>query len=98
MLMNLETVLALLLLSLVGGGIPSAAGQNVLSNITTSDIIDLVGNATESETDNESPIIVGGGIPSAAGKMYCPILLLATLLILSAMRQKVKQIMNLLFL
>jgi len=56
MLMNLETVLALLLVSLVGGGIPSAAGQNVLSNITTSDIIDLVGNVTESETDNESPL------------------------------------------
>ena len=44
-----ETVLALLLLPIVGG-IPSAVGQNALSNITTvSDIIDFVGNVTESE-------------------------------------------------
>jgi endonuclease YncB( thermonuclease family) len=48
MSINLETVLALLLLPIVGG-IPPAVGQNALSNITTaSDIIDFVGNVTES--------------------------------------------------
>jgi endonuclease YncB( thermonuclease family) len=48
MSINLETVLVLLLLPIVGS-IPSAAGQNALSNITTvSDIIDFVGNVTES--------------------------------------------------
>jgi endonuclease YncB( thermonuclease family) len=55
-LINVETVLALLLLSLVGGGIPSAAGQNALSNITASDVIDLVDNMTESDTEKESPL------------------------------------------
>src|SRR5215207_716595 len=49
MSINLEIVLGLLLLSIVGG-IPSAVGQNALSNTTTaSDIIDLVDNVTESE-------------------------------------------------
>jgi endonuclease YncB( thermonuclease family) len=48
MSINLETVLALLLLPILSG-IPSAAGQNALSNTTTSDIIDLVDNVTESE-------------------------------------------------
>jgi endonuclease YncB( thermonuclease family) len=48
MSINLEIVLALLLLSIVGG-IPSAVGQNALSNTTASDIIDLVDNVTESE-------------------------------------------------
>jgi endonuclease YncB( thermonuclease family) len=47
MSIKLETVLALLLLPIISG-IPSAVGQNTLSNITTvSDIIDFVGNATE---------------------------------------------------
>ena len=45
--MKPEIVLVLLLLPIVGG-IPSAVGQNALSNITTaSDIIDFVGNVTE---------------------------------------------------
>ncbi|HEX6253360.1 MAG TPA: lamin tail domain-containing protein [Nitrososphaera sp.] len=48
MSINLETVLALLLLPIVGS-IPSAAGQNALSTTTASDIIDLVDNVTESE-------------------------------------------------
>jgi endonuclease YncB( thermonuclease family) len=49
MSIKLETVLALLLLPIISG-IPSAVGQNTLSNITTvSDIIDFVGNVTESE-------------------------------------------------
>ena len=58
MIINLETALALLLLSLVGSGgsIPSVAGQNAISNITANDIIDLVDNMTESDTDNESPL------------------------------------------
>ena len=63
MSINLETVLALLLLPIVGG-IPAAAGQNALStSITTvSDIIDLVDNVTESEgaggeeEETESPL------------------------------------------
>ena len=62
MSINLETVLALLLLPIVGG-IPAAAGQNPLStSITTvSDIIDLVDNVTESEgageeEETESPL------------------------------------------
>jgi endonuclease YncB( thermonuclease family) len=75
MLINLETALALLLLSLVVGGgssIPSVAGQNAVSNITANDIIDLVdNNVTESNTENESPLTVGSGgssIPSVAGQ------------------------------
>src|SRR5829696_2797848 len=54
MSINLETVLALLLLTIVGG-IPAAAGQNVLSTSTTvaSNIIDLVDNETESEAGGE---------------------------------------------
>src|SRR5215207_11207562 len=63
MSINLETVLALLLLTIVGG-IPAAAGQNVLSTSTTvaSNIIDLVDNVTESggggeeEEETESPL------------------------------------------
>src|SRR5215212_8393535 len=63
MSINLETVLALLLLTIVGG-IPAAAGQNVLSTSTTvaSNIIDLVDNVTESEAgggeeeETESPL------------------------------------------
>jgi endonuclease YncB( thermonuclease family) len=64
MSINLETVLALLLLTIVGG-IPTAAGQNVLSTSTTvaSNIIDLVDNVTESEAgggegeeETESPL------------------------------------------
>jgi endonuclease YncB( thermonuclease family) len=48
MSINLETALVLLLLPIVGS-IPSAAGQNALSNTTTAtDIIDLVDNVTES--------------------------------------------------
>jgi endonuclease YncB( thermonuclease family) len=75
MSINLETALALLLLSLVVGGgssIPSVAGQNAVSNITANDIIDLVdNNVTESNTENESPLTVGSGgssIPSVAGQ------------------------------
>src|SRR5918994_2222121 len=52
MSINLETILALLLLSVVGG-IPAAAGQIALSNTTTSDIVDLVDNVTESEGEEE---------------------------------------------
>jgi endonuclease YncB( thermonuclease family) len=63
MLINLETALALLLLSLVIGGgssIPSVAGQNAVSNITANDIIDLVdNNVTESNTENDSPLPLG---------------------------------------
>jgi endonuclease YncB( thermonuclease family) len=62
MSINLETVLALLLLTIVGG-IPAAAGQNALSTSTTvaSNIIDLVDNVTESgggeeEEQTESPL------------------------------------------
>jgi endonuclease YncB( thermonuclease family) len=63
MSINLETVLALLLLTIVGG-IPTAAGQNALSTSTTvaSNIIDLVDNVTESEAgggeeeETESPL------------------------------------------
>src|SRR5918999_5323777 len=55
MSINLETVLALLLLPIVGS-IPSAAGQNAVSNITASDIIDLVDNVTEGEEEIESPL------------------------------------------
>jgi endonuclease YncB( thermonuclease family) len=52
MSINLETVLALLLLPIVGS-IPSVAGQNALSTTTASDIIDLVDNVTESEGGGE---------------------------------------------
>ena len=57
MSINLETVLALLLLTIVGG-IPAAAGQNALSTSTTvaSNIIDLVDNVTESEGGGEEEI------------------------------------------
>ena len=57
MSINLETVLALLLLPIVGG-IPAAAGQNALSTSTTiaSNIIDLVDNVTESEGGGEEEI------------------------------------------
>jgi len=62
-MLNLETALALLLLSLVVGGgssIPSVAGQNAVSNITANDIIDLVdNNVTESNTENEIPLPLG---------------------------------------
>jgi endonuclease YncB( thermonuclease family) len=55
MSMKPETVLVLLLLPIVGG-IPSAVGQNALSNITTaSDIIDFVGNVTEGEEEQQQP-------------------------------------------
>jgi endonuclease YncB( thermonuclease family) len=51
--MKPEIVLVLLLLPIVGG-IPSAVGQNALSNITTaSDIIDFVGNVTEGGEEGE---------------------------------------------
>ena len=57
MSINLETVLALLLLTIVGG-IPAAAGQNALSTSTTvaSNIIDLVDNVTESGGEEEEEI------------------------------------------
>jgi endonuclease YncB( thermonuclease family) len=58
MSIKLETVLALLLLPIVSG-IPSAVGQNTLPNITTvSDIVDFVGNVTESEGEQQQS---GGG-------------------------------------
>src|ERR671911_1624136 len=52
MSINLETILALLLLSVVGG-IPAAAGQNALSNTTASDIVDLVDNALSNTTASD---------------------------------------------
>jgi len=59
MSINMETALALLLLPIIGG-IPSAAGQNALSNTTVSDIGDLVGNITENSveevTDDSLPL------------------------------------------
>ncbi len=63
MSIKLETVLALLLLPIISG-IPSAVGQNTLSNITTvSDIIDFVGNATEGggeQREQQQPSSSGG--------------------------------------
>jgi endonuclease YncB( thermonuclease family) len=60
MSINMEIALVLLLLPIIGG-IPYAAGQNALSNITASDISDLVGNVTENSeeevTDNSSPTL-----------------------------------------
>src|SRR5919112_1130268 len=65
MSMKPETVLALLLLPIVGG-IPSAVGQNTLSNITTaSDIIDFVGNVTEEQQQPPQP---GEGAGEVAGE------------------------------
>ncbi|MFL6503383.1 MAG: hypothetical protein ACJ70W_07590, partial [Nitrososphaera sp.] len=59
MWVNAEAALALLLLSVVGGVIPSAAGQNALSNTTVGDISDLIGNVTnsgeEGVEDSSSP-------------------------------------------
>ncbi|MFL6480228.1 MAG: lamin tail domain-containing protein [Nitrososphaera sp.] len=59
MWVNAEAALALLLLSVVGGVIPSAAGQNALSNTTVGDISDLIGNVTnsgeEGVDDSSSP-------------------------------------------
>ena len=59
MSINMETALALLLLPIIGS-IPSAAGQNALSNTTVSDIGDLVGNITENSveevTDDSLPL------------------------------------------
>src|ERR671912_2614830 len=52
MSINLETILALLLLSVVGG-IPAAAGQIALSNTTASDIVDLVDNALSNTTASD---------------------------------------------
>ena len=50
MSINMETALALLLLPIIGS-IPSAAGQNALSNTTVSDIGDLVDNITENSVE-----------------------------------------------
>jgi endonuclease YncB( thermonuclease family) len=52
MSINLETILALLLLFIVGS-IPAAAGQNALSNTTASDITDLVDNALSNTTASD---------------------------------------------
>src|SRR5215210_4585503 len=52
--------LSLVLLSIVGGSVPSAAGQNTFLNITTSDIVDLAGNVTErgvGEDDSSFPLL-----------------------------------------
>jgi endonuclease YncB( thermonuclease family) len=64
MSIKLETVLVLLLLPIISG-IPSAVGQNTLSDITTvSDIIDFVGNATEGVGEQaeqqQQPLSSGG--------------------------------------
>src|ERR687891_127272 len=73
MSIKLETVLALLLLPIISG-IPSAVGQNTLSNsavgqntlsniTTVSDIIDFVGNATEGvgeQAEQQQPLSSGG--------------------------------------
>src|ERR671915_561541 len=70
MSIKLETVLALLLLPIISG-IPSAVGQNTLSNsavgqntlsniTTVSDIIDFVGNVTESEEGEQQQQQPGG--------------------------------------
>jgi hypothetical protein len=57
---KLETVLVLLLLPIVGS-VPSAVGQDALPNITTgSDIIDFVGNVTESEEGEQQQQRPGG--------------------------------------
>jgi endonuclease YncB( thermonuclease family) len=60
--MNLDKALVLLLLSIVVGGAPGvAAAQNTFLNITSSDIIDLIGNATDSVTervdDSSFPVV-----------------------------------------
>jgi endonuclease YncB( thermonuclease family) len=59
MSINMETALALLLLPIIGS-IPSAAGQNALSNTTIGDIGDLVDNITENSveevTDDSLPL------------------------------------------
>jgi endonuclease YncB( thermonuclease family) len=71
MSIKLETVLALLLLPIISG-IPSAVGQNTLSNsavgqntlsniTTVSDIIDFVGNVTESEEGEQQQQQQPGG-------------------------------------
>jgi endonuclease YncB( thermonuclease family) len=65
MSINLETVLALLLLPIVGS-IPSVAGQNALSNTTASDIIDLVDNVTESEGGEEEEEEIESPLPLEA--------------------------------
>jgi hypothetical protein len=62
MSINLENVLALLLLSTVVGGAPgTAAAQNTFLNITASDMADLIGNVTDSVTervdDSSFPLI-----------------------------------------
>ncbi len=63
-----ETVLALLLLPIIGG-IPSAVGQNTLPNITTvSDIIDLVDNVTESEGEQQQPPPSSSGAGGEGGE------------------------------
>jgi endonuclease YncB( thermonuclease family) len=71
MSINLETVLALLLLAIVGG-IPFAAGQNSLSDTTGSDVIDLVGNVTErggaAETEEEGQQREEGGAGEGAAE------------------------------
>jgi endonuclease YncB( thermonuclease family) len=77
MSMKPETVLVLLLLPIVGG-IPSAVGQNALSNITTaSDIIDFVGNVTEEgeeggEEEQQPPAGEGGGEEGEEGEEEQP--------------------------
>jgi len=59
MSINADAALALLLLSVVAGAIPSAAGQNALSNSSVGDISDLIGNVTRiggDETESSSSI------------------------------------------
>ena len=63
MSINVETALALFMLSIIGG-IPTAAGQNVLSNITesTEEVIDdSLPLSLESIEDLTSSPLVGGG-------------------------------------
>ena len=71
--MKPETVLVLLLLPIVGG-IPSAFGQNGLSNITSaSDIIDFVGNVTEGEEEQQQPPPLGAGEEGAGEEEESPL-------------------------
>jgi endonuclease YncB( thermonuclease family) len=67
MSINLETILALLMLSVVGG-IPAAAGQNALSNTTASDIIDLVDNALSNTTASDINDLVDNVTESEGGE------------------------------
>jgi endonuclease YncB( thermonuclease family) len=82
MSIKLGNVLALLLLSIIGGVPSAAAGQNTFHNITASDIPDLVGNVTErggdssfpfvSDDDNSSIIDLVGNVTERGGDSSFP--------------------------